>query len=171
MTEIQIFYTHPIEIVWLAISVFVLALSVWSLREAVVDSAFMMANNINGARKVIADVSIRQEATRVGIALIMTLAATSSMFFPPPPPNYLMMPQSLIAMLAWNAVAVLMVVGSLLERTARRKLQDYAPVSVNREIGTLEPGGNLSGRAQDMRTDSQAAEDRGGHGSDGSEGL
>lgn len=160
----NVFFTHPIEIVWLTVSVVVMTLSVWALREAIVDSAFMVAHNINGPRKVVADASIREESIKVGISIVMLVAATASNFFPPPPPEYSEMPQLLIAMLAWNAAALLMAVSSLLNRTVRRKLAQYAPVSVNREVGTVEPGAGVVGRAEDMRTESKAAEDRGGDG-------
>ncbi len=124
------FSTHPIELVWFSVSLLSLLLSAATLRDAIVDATFLLASGKNGARKVIADLNIRQEGFRMAITVIMVLASGLSLFLDPPPPDYTQLPQSLVTMAAWIVVAFIMAIWSLLDTSARRKLAAYS-VAVN----------------------------------------
>jgi hypothetical protein len=129
----------PLEWVFLAISILLCVFTVFTLRDAMVDAAFLVANGVNGPRTIIADTNIREESLKLGIAVVMLIVSVVSLFLQPPPPPYSEVPQSLVATIGWCAVAALMILSSWLSRSARRRLQAYTPVEIRKTVAIL-PG-------------------------------
>src|SRR5215207_7710294 len=92
---------HPLELAGFAVSLLVAGVTIWTLRDALVDMTFLMAKKLNGPRKVVADMNVRQEWFRLAMAGIMVLATGASLGLPPPPPTLAAHPQALVFSLAW----------------------------------------------------------------------
>lgn len=147
------------ELLWVAFAVVAGLVSLWALRDALVDSAVLSAAKVNGARRTIADNNIRQEAIRFAVCFVMMLASFSFIFLEPPPPSYRVLPQSLVGLLAWVFVSLLLMIGTFLDRSIRKKLQRFSPleVSVASKIVTsaqadgLQTPGDVMHAAQEVR--------------------
>jgi hypothetical protein len=119
---------NHIEIAILAIALLVLGVSVLSLRIAVIDG-IVAQRDLSAPKKVVADANIRQEWFKIGISIVMLLSSAAALFLEPPPPAYRSVPQSLVSGIAWIVVGILMIISSLIDKSARRKL-----ITVNDEI-------------------------------------
>lgn len=142
----------PLEWVFLFTSILLVCFVFYALREAIIDSAFLVANEMNGPRTVIADQNIREESIKLGIGMVMIVTAITSILLTPPSPRY---PQALVSMVAWMVVAILMVVSSVLSKSVRRQLQQFSPVEVRKMVGTIEHGSKetMAASADAMRSD------------------
>lgn len=124
---------HPLEWAFLATAITSFALSVSTLRDALVDSAYLVATRNQQrevdfgyiVRKTVADMNVRQELFRLSTSLIMVLVSTLALFMEPPPPDYTSLPQSQIFLFGWITVCILKGVWSLMDKSTRRKLARY----------------------------------------------
>lgn len=132
-------YANPIEWVFLMIAIVVIWSSVYSMREAMIDAAVLVAHGLNGPRTVLAEQNIREESIKVGIGFVMLCASIAALFLHPPPPSYADVPQSIVSMIAWCVVSALMILSSALATAARRKAQRYGPIEVHETVGTIAP--------------------------------
>lgn len=157
MDFLEYFHTNLIEISWAVIAVVVLAFAFYGLRESIIDSAFLLANKVNGPRKLTAEMNKREETFRLSQTVVMLLYAIGALILPPPPPNYSEQPQTLVGLLAWMMVGLLMIADSLMARAARKKLQQYVPVEMSTSdtvVLTPQPGetkAELEGRVVEAR--------------------
>lgn len=119
-------HTAPIEWVTVSVAIVWCTVSLYTLRDAVEDQAFLTMSGVNGARKIVADGSVRQEIGRLLKASTMFLASFASLFLEPPPPDYAILPQSLLIMLALVLIGVIGVFSSLLEKRERYRLARMA---------------------------------------------
>lgn len=118
--------TSWIEIVWFISAVIATGFCAWGLRDTIIDTAFLISAGINGPRKIIAENNQRGEAFRMIKACVMLLASGASLVLPPPPPSYSELPQSLVGLMAWLIVAGALIMHSLSDRVARRRLARYS---------------------------------------------
>lgn len=143
-------YTSPIELGWLSISILFVMITMYGLREALIDSAVLTANKVNGPRRVTADANVRQEEIRIIIAFIMLLSSIGAIFLPPPPPEYSELPQSLILMFAWILVAILLTVSSFFDRSIRLKLEKYSPIEVQTSSQSVPAKEGATGKPEEI---------------------
>lgn len=121
----MILHAQWMEWVFLAASSLTFSLSIFTLRDAQTDLAFLLGSGKDGLRRLIADMNVRGELFRMMISLFMLLAAFASIFMEPPPPAYYAVPQSLLFLVAWIMVALLVSTWSLTDRGTRRKIARY----------------------------------------------
>lgn len=149
-------HSAVIEYAWWIASLTALSFSLWGLREAMIDHAFLLATGMNGARKAVAEANQRGEAFRLAKCVVMVLASTASLFLPPPPPNYQELPQSLIGQIAWIVVALVMATHSFLDWQTRRKLAKYSadlhPTDPTTGHVIAEKGSSATSNVQDGAT-------------------
>lgn len=151
-------HSNIIEWVFLSISLLLLACSGYSIREAIIDSAFLTANMVNGPRSLIADQNVREETIKLAIGCVMFFTSLVSLFLEPPPPPYTLVPQSVVSMVAWCLVASLMVASSWLAKSVRRRLLRYSPVEVSKVVETLPAveGGRTNKEVADEASNARA---------------
>lgn len=143
----QVFaHATPVEGIFSTVAIVSAVVAIHSLREAMIDSAVQSAAKINGPRRMIADNNIHQEQLRLGISLVMVLAAITFLFLEPPPPDYYLLPQSLVGLVAWIIVASIVMVSSLVDKSIRRRLQQYAPLEITTTSVTVPPPVTESGK-------------------------
>lgn len=132
-------HATPVETVFTLVSIVASIVSVYALRDALVDAAVQTAAKVNGPRRMVALNNIHQELLRLCMTGVMVLASISFLFLEPPPPDYLFLPQSLVGLVAWVLVASIIMVKSLIDMSVRRKLQKYAPIEVMTQSVTVAP--------------------------------
>jgi len=132
-------HATPIETVFTIVSVVSAIVSIWALRDALIDASVQAAAKVNGPRRMVAINNIHQEILRLSMSGIMVLASISFLFLEPPPPDYLFLPQSLVGLIAWILVASIIMVKSLIDMSVRQKLQKYAPLEVTTKSVTIAP--------------------------------
>ena len=130
MWKLIVQHATPVESTFTLISLAAVAISIYALRDAHIDSSILAAAKVNGPRRAIADNNIHQEQLRFGISVVMVLASISFLFLEPPPPDYMTLPQSLVGLIAWCMVSGMVMVSSLIDKSIRKKLQQYAPLEV-----------------------------------------
>lgn len=116
------------EGVFFGVSVTVLVVCLWTLREAHMDSSALAAQHVNGPRRATADGNIQECWFNLAVAIVMLLASTLALMFEPPPPEYAQLPQSQVFLVAWIAVGILIVTSGLLSKSGRRRLMRMSPV-------------------------------------------
>jgi hypothetical protein len=161
----MITFTHatPVEGLFAFFAFVSTGISIYALRDAMMDSAVLAAARVNGPRRMIADNNIHQEQLRLAVAAVMLLTAVSFLFLEPPPPDYIQLPQSLVGLIAWILVSSMLTVSSLIDKSIRKKLQRYAPMEVQTESVTVEapdensehPEADIIKAAHDARADSR----------------
>lgn len=119
-------HDSPLEWIFFISSMISCALSIFTLRDAIIDSAYLRASGKNGNRRIVADANIRGEQFRLSISAVMMLASFTSLFLEPPPPDYIVLPQSAMLLGAWIVVSTLMSGWSLIDSSARHKFSAYA---------------------------------------------
>jgi hypothetical protein len=107
---------NAIELTWLALAMAAFAMYSIALREAVIDSAYVLAAGWNGRRKLIADENIREELKRSFIAFINGAGAIASMF----------LPSHRVGIGVGIATMAIMILFACLNRLTRRKLSAYS---------------------------------------------
>lgn len=132
-------HATPIEGLFTIVSVLSTIVSIYALRSAMIDAAVQAAAKINGPRRMVAENNIHQEQLRLAVSLVMVLASISFLFLEPPPPDYLLLPQSLVGLIAWILVSTIIMVSSLIDKSIRQKLQKYAPMEVTTRSVTIAP--------------------------------
>lgn len=115
-------HLNAIEVTFAVTAFVVCSISLYSLRQAILDQTALISANVNGPRKLMADGNVREEVMRLGVGSVMFVAAICALFLEPPPPTYQVAPQSLVFVVAWCCVGFLMIISSTLERLTRRKL-------------------------------------------------
>lgn len=118
-------HANPIEFVYLIVALISTALSVFTLRDAVVDSAYLSAAGKNGDRRMIADINIRQELFRFAANFVMLVVGVAFLFLEPPPPDYAVLPQTFVGLVGWISVATILSIWSLLDKSVRHKLSRF----------------------------------------------
>jgi hypothetical protein len=121
---------HPIELAFLAAAFIFLCISIYGLRQARMDASALNAARVNGPRKAMAETAVDQGWAHVFVGLTMAGAAILSLILEPPPPDYTTLPQSLVGMVAWILVAGLLSLASLLAKSARQRVSEYAPMEI-----------------------------------------
>jgi hypothetical protein len=124
------------EWIWGVAALLSTVLAVRSLRDAQNDEAFLTATGINGPRRLVADANIRQEGFRLASSLVMVAAAVTSLFLSPPPPPFSEVPQTMVTVVAWIAVAGAMSLASWLDRSSRRKLAKFVGETTPKDPAT-----------------------------------
>lgn len=123
------FHANQAEVVFFLVSMIVMFISVHALRESMVDQSVLDQKAADTAgyepKRIVADANIRSEWFKISISSVMILASASALFLEPPPPQYTFVPQTLVYTIAWISVAMLMIVSSILDRSARRALLQY----------------------------------------------
>lgn len=117
---------HPLELAFFVLSLVMLGIAIWSLREALADEAWVMTRNLNGPLKLVSDQNIREELFRMCIGAAMIIVSSLAIFMAPPPPDYHQVPQSLVSMIGWNVVALILTTSSVFALYVKRKLKKYA---------------------------------------------
>lgn len=159
-----IFHTSPIEIVFTFVAFCVVVVSIWALRDAMIDSAVLTAARVNGPRRMISENAMRQEEIRLAIGCVMLLASVLFLFLEPPPPEYTILPQSLAGMIAWIVVGLMLSGSSILDRSVRRRLQKFAPMEVQTEVTTVQARADDKGTAAEvMKVSAKVNEERKPH--------
>lgn len=113
--------TH-VEFGFFVISIVVLVVSVFSLRDCMLDQSALAMHGQNGALKIIADANSRQEWFKIAIGVVMLLASGAALILEPPPPSYQNQPQDAVFTVAWICVGLLMILATTLDRMVRRSL-------------------------------------------------
>lgn len=115
------FHLNHVETIFFVVSVISMIISVYALREAMLDQA-VRSTVLSDPAKIIADAGVRQEWFKIAISIAMLIASGAALFLEPPPPGYQQVPQSLVFAIAWIIVGVIMITSSLLDRSLRHKL-------------------------------------------------
>lgn len=134
-------HDSPLEWIFFVASIVSCGLSIFTLRDAIIDSAFLRASGKNGNRRIVADANIRGEQFRLTISAVMMMASFSSLFMEPPPPDYAVLPQSAMLLGAWIVVCMLMSGWSLIDKSARHKFGTYSDA--------VNPADPMTGQAVD----------------------
>lgn len=107
-----------------------LGFSIWGLATAWIDLTFLTASNVNGARRVVALQNITKESFRMTLQTIIVIVGAVCVLNAPPPPDYRMLPQSLIAIVAWLISSGLLSVWVVLDRVRRIQLEHIYDAAV-----------------------------------------
>lgn len=138
-------HATPIEVIFTIVALASEIVSIYALRDALIDSTVQAAAKINGPRRLVADNNIRQEQLRLSISSVMLMASCTFLVLEPPPPSYLVLPQSMVGLIAWIIVSLIIMISSLIDKSVRKKLQRYAPMEITTQSVTIPapvaPGG------------------------------
>lgn len=118
--------SRTLEYAFVIISLAAFIVSLYSLREAVIDETWLTTRGTNGPRKIVADANVREEGFKVAKTAVMVAASLLALFMAPPPPAYTELPQSFMFLIAWMIVGLLMIMGSLFSRLVRHRLYKYS---------------------------------------------
>jgi len=132
---------HPLELSAFATALLVVGITIWTLRDALTDHTFLVAKKFDGPRRVVADMNVRQEQFKLAMAGIVAFGTGAGLALPPPPPPLTIVPQALIFTLGWLIVGALMACSSILDKSARHRLQRLAPVELEQTVGQVPPLG------------------------------
>ena len=144
-------HAHYIEMLWFAESLALLLWFIVSARRAIGMSAYLKANQINGLLQISADNIIQQELLRTAIGSVMVVSSGAALFLAPPPPDYTNLPQTVVLLVAWNLVGGLMLLQSMIDRSANIRLRKYKRIEVSAVVGIIEPGVDVEVRAKETR--------------------
>jgi hypothetical protein len=151
-------HATPVEGVFTLISIITAGFEIYALKDAIDDSAVLLAAGVNGLRRMAADNNIQQEQNRLTISGVMVLTSVIFLFIDPPPPDYWVLPQALIGLIAWIITSSLLMYSSLTDRSYRKKMQRYSPIEVTIQTVSL-PAPTADGVGTDAEQIVKAASD------------
>jgi len=151
------FSANFLEWVFFVSSIVHVLFTIFTWRSAIIDSAFLLATGVNGARMAVADQNVREEGIKIVIGVVMVVAAVAAVLLDPPPPPYQEVPQSMVSMVAFVAIACMLILSSATSRSVRKRLERSA-LDVQQTIGRIEGGQSDSevvATAKRMRQDAR----------------
>jgi hypothetical protein len=133
----MVFHLSSIEVITFITSLIVLVVSVHAVFVAITDQAIAVRDG-SIAKRIVADSSARVEWLKVTMSITMLIGTGSSLFLEPPPPEYSTLPQSMVLGICWVCLGILIIISSMVDKVARRKLiqlrQGTLPSSGGRRV-------------------------------------
>jgi hypothetical protein len=114
------------EWVFLLVSALVVVEAVANLRTARLDQAVFIGKKIDGGLRSVADVNVQMGWFFVATSVLMFGVSLLSLLLAPPPPDYIDLPQSVVMIVGWILLGLLMVIASMLSKSARHKMMNLS---------------------------------------------